>query len=294
MEFCEIIEKHPSRRTVFTIYPLADLHIGLVGLDEELLRKDVAKIKRSPNARWISMGEVCDLIVPGDKRWDPAHVAPWVDQLDVAESQVVRALDILKPIADKCWGMMLDTHTDSMRKNINRDVYSELLRRLGEDLPDELKEDRLKRFESMAFLNVIFRRIMGKGGAQREVGSVIHFWLHHGWFTGRLAGHVALNLQRLTMNYDADIYCVAHGHKKHILPLTYLSARHGGDHGERPIKMPRFTMMCGTYVDAHKASATSWAEKRGFYPVPLGCPVIRIKPATKLVEVIDSGALPTF
>lgn len=296
MEFCRIIEPYRSRRTTFTIYPLSDIHVGLIGLDEELLKRDVAKIRRNPNARWIGMGEICDLIVPGDRRWDERHVAPWVDTLDVAQSEIERTLDILKPIADKCWGMLNDTHTDRMRKDINRDVYSELLRRLGKDLPDELKGNRLQRFETECFLNVHFRRLKGdgKGSSSRScpAGDVIHFYLHHGWFSGRLAGHVALNLERLPMKYDADIYCVAHGHKKHILPLTWITARYGGPHAaEKPIKLQRWAMMCGTYVDAHKESATGWPEKRGYYPTPLGCPVIKIKPSHRLIEVVDSGKM---
>lgn len=288
MQFVEIEEWYPSRSTKFEVFPIGDVHYGLNITDEERLDAAIKYIKGHQYARWIGMGELVDLIVPGDRRYDNQMLAPWVDTVDVAKSQYEYTLDKLMPIKDKCWGLLNDNHSETMRLKINRDIYSDLIR--------ELSTNRLG-FE--CFLNVSFIRgeqkahILPTGVAVKSKSTTIHFWLHHGWFSGRLMGETALNLERLAKAYDADLYLVAHGHKGLIMPLTYLTARHAGVHGDRPISMPRWAMMTQHWMDHHKSGIPleSWAARRGFWPQPTGCPIIRIKPDRRGIEVALRGNL---
>jgi len=293
MEFVELDEHYPNRSTRFEVFPIGDVHYGLVITDEERLDERIDYIKRHKYARWIGMGELCDLIVPGDRRYDEAMLAPWVDTMDVARSQYEYVLDKLKPIKDKCWGLLNDNHTETMRLKINRDVYSDLIRDLGKDLPEEKKP---KRLGFSCFLNVTFLRgpqYRSDISRKRARATVIQFWLHHGWFGGRLMGETALNLERLAKSYDADIYLVAHGHKGMIIPLTWMTARHADMEGNRPIRMDRWAMMTQHWLNAHKAGtkAPAWAERRGFWPQPVGSPVIRIKPDVRYIEAVSAGTL---
>jgi len=283
-EFVKLDEYYPNRSVVFEVFPLGDIHYGLVICDEEKLDKRIAYIKRHKCARWIGMGEFLDLIVPGDKRYDAQMLAPWVDTIDVAKSQYEYALDKLKPIKDKCWGLLTDNHSESMRIKTNRDTYSDLVREL-----------ETKRFGFECFLNVHFHR--GKQtphqGTMKNRTTIVHFWLHHGWFGGRLMGETALNLERLSKSYDADIYLVAHGHKGMIIPLKLMTARWASAYGDRPIEMHRWAMMTQHWLDAHKVGTKvpAWAERRGFWPQPVGAPIIRIKPDVRYVEAVSSGYL---
>lgn len=291
MEFIQLKEYYPSRSTQFEVFPIGDVHYGLTITDEERLDKTISYIKRHEYARWVGMGELADLIVPGDKRFDPAMLAPWVDEIDVAGSQFDYIIEKLKPIKDKCWGLLDDNHTESMRLRINRDIYSDLIRELG-----------TSRLGFSCFMNVAFYRgaqdehtTPSGGVSARSRVSTIHFWLHHGWFGGRLMGETALNLERLSKSYDADLYLVAHGHKGLIVPLSYLTARYADGIGnvDRPIEMRRWAMMTQHWINAHKAGTQwpSWAERRGFWPSPIGCPVIRIKPDVRYIEVSSGGTV---
>jgi hypothetical protein len=106
-------------------------------------------------------------------------------------------------------------------------------------------------------------------------------------------GETALNLERLPQSYDADIYIVAHGHKALIVPLDHLTARYGdGAHADvKPVRMQRWAMMAGSWVSAHKIGKRSWAERRGFKPQPIGCPIIKIKPSARRIEIVTGGNL---
>lgn len=280
-QFVQVIEEYSSRSTQFEIFPLGDIHDGLVITDWDRLDERIDYIKRHKYARWIGMGEYCDLIVPGDPRYDPKMLAPWVDQMDVARSQYEHFLKKVKPIKGKCWGLLNDNHAETMRLKINRDVYTDLVRKLDTN-----------RLGIGCFLNVTFRR-GNKGKTGNSDSRVIHFWLHHGWFGGRLMGETALNLERLSKSYDADIYLVAHGHKGMIIPLVWTTARWGSCAGDRPIVMRRWSMMTQHWLNSHKVGTEvpSWAERRGFWPQPVGAPIIRIKPDVKYIEAVSSGFL---
>ena len=104
-----------TRPDKFPLYPLGDMHLGVVHCDEDLLDKEVLKIKADKNARWLGMGDYGDYISPSDfKRWEGAILAPWMRKHEdnIGPTQTDRINEILSPIWGQCIGLIEGNHED--------------------------------------------------------------------------------------------------------------------------------------------------------------------------------------
>ena len=123
-----------SRRYTIKLYVLGDLHIGARNCDENKIKTLVKLIEKDPHAYWIGGGDLCDNIVIGDsKRFEPTVLPRWMldnkdaDEVaaalqDIAGAQKDRLFNILKPIKDKCLGMIEGNHEYTIMKHHNRDL----------------------------------------------------------------------------------------------------------------------------------------------------------------------------
>ncbi|KKL23358.1 hypothetical protein LCGC14_2426160 [marine sediment metagenome] len=103
----------------FYLYPLGDIHLGVMHCDEVALAEKVEEIKKEKNALWLGMGDYGDCITPSDfKRWEGKIIAPWMtDNVDNIGPTQVRAVDkMLSPIWDKCLGLIEGNHDDNIRR----------------------------------------------------------------------------------------------------------------------------------------------------------------------------------
>ena len=119
-----------SRSDVFTLYPLGDVHIGARACNEKRFRAKVAEIEADDKALWVGQGDYAEFINRNDKRFSVGSLAKWIDiadLVDLAKAQRDHFLDIVRPIASKCLGLICGNHELAIQQKFERDVYSEIV-----------------------------------------------------------------------------------------------------------------------------------------------------------------------
>jgi len=109
------------------VYFLGDIHEGAANSRTDLLIKAVEIIKSEPNSYWVGMGDLIDAINYHDKRFNVREVSDKYKVSDLDNLPKVQAdylLDILKPIADGCLGILDGNHEDKIRQRDGFDVIS--------------------------------------------------------------------------------------------------------------------------------------------------------------------------
>ena len=231
----------------FNFYPISDTHLGAAECDEVELRRFVSMIAADPLARWGHGGDIGDLITPKDKRFQAGNVAPrYREKMHrIPDATIEHAVDIFKPIADKCWYIGAGNHESALAAYYDRGIAAEIHAELG--LTDRYVGYR-------GFINVLFNT---KGGTH---GKSLLIDFHHGWQAGRLYGAFHVEAERTL------------GHSNAPRAQTRVVACTGTFmHSVKPASSRTDVIS--------EVSDETYAERKGFRPQdPLGPPVIHIKP----------------
>lgn len=268
MEVIEHRVRYRSRKDVFQIYPLGDIHAGTKHCAEEEIKSKVKEIKDDPFALWIGMGDYGEFITPGDNRWDYEVISDWVERSNVAESQRVWLRHLLKPIADKCIGLLEGNHEVSVRQHNYQDVYLDLCRDLEVKplgyscfVKFHFNRGALPKHKTTSFTGVFQH---GSGGAQTEGGQI-------------------MRLKKLMDSFVADIYAMGHLHTVKVNTIPVLTLTEGLKIKDR-VKVGAITgSWFRTYSQGVRAS---YAEMKGYSPSVLGCPHFVIIPDKGILKVI--------
>jgi hypothetical protein len=291
MEVQTINIPYTSRSDVFTIYPLADVHGGTKQCNEKLLDRVIAEIKADPLARWFSLGDMADYINFHDKRFDLSGLAPWLvkkvveppltrKQRDAAGFTIAGAqadwlVEKFTPIADKCLGWGEGNHDEAIRLRYENEIAYTVANRI-----------KVRNIGVCSYNRLTFTRVSGED-TRGSTCSVV-FYLHHGYFTGRLAGAIALGLQRMFFdNPQVDIIVVGHAHQKMALPFE---AKHIEWNGKKPFESKtRWGIMTGPFKRAYSqpGELPTYEESKGYFLSPLGPVRIRIAPDKPVDERIQ-------
>jgi hypothetical protein len=265
----------------FTLIPTGDWHLGAADCDEAQIRSDLKEHEDNPNARLILMGDIGELIGPGDKRWHPQGYMPqrYVDAMldpagGIPTETVKHAAEILEPWVGRIWGVASGNHEMTISKHCQRDLMTELASELGGGIFNRL-------LGYSGFIHVTWtHREQNKG-----VGSMkIH--VHHGWQTaGRAGSGNLINGMERELGYtDADVLLRGHSHAPRIAQvIPSLRINRTG-----VAEWPRLVASTGTYKVGHiepkagdHAPTTYETFKNYRHKMPgahLGPPVITIKP----------------
>jgi len=283
-----VLETHityPSRRDVYTLWYLTDIHAGTRALDEALLDKTIAGIKADKRALWWLGGDACDYIPVQDaKRWDPGSVAPWISVADLDDLPRVQSAwlaEKLKPIAGKCLGVGMGNHDEAIRKHHSMDVHQMMMGLLNAALP--AKAPRIKSIGYSAFHVLRFHRIQDGGHT-----TSLTIYLHHGYFGGRLKGSKALGLERVFAYYDCDVFFVGHNHDRLAfkpVAMRPVMAESGPTYKART----RAAVNCGTFLRtlAQPGETPTYSETKGYFPTELGPIPVTFRPDTGEMSIIQ-------
>ena len=264
----EVIERtiiYKSRTAKFPIYPLGDLHLGVIHCDENLLREKVAEIKGIPNALWLGMGDYGDLITPSDfKRWDGRILAPWMrgEEDNIGATQVRKVDEILSPIWDKCLGLIEGNHDEAIRRFNHYNFMKELLLLAN-------KKHNVPYGGVSCFVRLNFKRL---GSATQDV--IIH--ARHGEGSARTSGARALAVLRLCQSMiNANITFMGHLHGQESTDIPERLILRGG----KIKSFETIATMTGAWVKAYMQGVpASYLERWGSPPSTLGCPRVIIEP----------------
>lgn len=272
----EVIEKtlFYSRPDKFYLYPIGDIHLGVIHCDENLLETKVAEIKSQKNAYWLGMGDYADLITPDDfKRWDGKVLASWMkgNEGNIGPTQVEKVDEILSPIWDKCLGLIEGGHDDGIRRYHHYDFMVELLKKANKK--QKPPWDKVPYGGVDCFVRLNFKRgRLGRAGESHDY--IIH--ARHGEGHARTSGARALAVLRLAQTMV----------NAHIILMGHLHGQEAPDIPERLIltrgKIKAFegiAVMTGAWLKGYMQDVPpSYVERWGFPPSSLGCPRIVFEP----------------
>ena len=254
-----IIQKHDiilRRNGILNIYQHTDAHYFSEGHDKVLHKRFVSKVARDPDARWIDTGDLTDDDRPSTRE------RRTVMYLDRAEARVLEDNDHrnrldktvipkLRPIADKCLGLLAGDH---FRIYANGDNSAQYIARelkvpyLGERMAfASLRVSTVQRPSSVYIYNILARH--GKGGPSTSSGDV--------------AG-----LVRQNTNWDADLYLGGHTHKENAHPEPFLgvNGKRGGFNRRTRWYIRGGSFLCGFAVGTKQ----HYPEKNEYGPLCLG------------------------
>lgn len=291
MRTLRISEDYEGRDTEFTFYNLTDLHLGARACDEKGIRDLVSEIQDNPRARWIGGGDYVDAICHvGDRRYKPSKLAKWLAQVDdVMGAQRNYFCEMVRPIMDKCWGLIQGNHEFAALQWYGRDLYGEIctiLAGYANKPPTELA------LTTHGFVVVKFRRLTGE--KKRHSGTdKVTIYAAHGQGGGRLPGTHALALWRILAVYECNLAVVGHRHvSQHI---SYVRAV---PNGKTAKGKQMIGMFCGSMLGAlikpppgDTIGTDTYGERAGYPPQATGLPWVTFKPNKGKYIIHNSASL---
>lgn len=269
MEVNRVDIAHSSRSDKFNLIALGDTHLGTRNFAKERFKEMVEWIRETPHTYWIGMGDYCEYIPIQDKRFD-------IQAIDVEyqgslgrlpRAQTDAMIEYLMPIKDKCIGMHDGNHELSIKKYNSIDPTYEICSALG-----------TKWLGYAAFTRLTFERLKGR----RQSFDI---YSTHSRVSGRMIGNKGNYLEKMCINYDADIMLIAHGHRKTCITISRIglprtNARHVKDR-----KM--VAGMTGSFFRTYTEGVSSYAEQAGYPPSDLGVIKVTMEPDTGNLHISE-------
>ena len=250
---------------------LGDAHLGAANVDEGLIQQ-VATRLTGENVGWVDLGDSIDAINMRDPRFDPRMLPEWIDMadlIDIPKAQVERYKHYFGKLGENCLARLYGNHEATLQQHTERDIYAAL--------NGAMDLDPKRALGYSGFIRLRFRRTSGTK-VQETWTQVVY--ISHGASNGKLAGGKALNLERLALGWNADIYAVGHSHTKLVLQkrVAGLSSKRNVIENKQQIMLN-----VGAFMDG----STGYAERKGLYPQALGPVELMFFPSEKRITVIQ-------
>lgn len=243
---------------------MGDIHYGSALCDEALLQETLNQIKHDGRAIVFLMGDLCDSILPSDKRFEAGLVADWIDPSDVLGSQVRGMFKLLKPIAHKIVGVLDGNHEEKVKKEQSFRIKRELIERARE-LGFAWKDLSYSALVKLSFEWTISKKTKFK--------HALTIYLHHGWGGGR--GHATNHYVQAMASFDADWFVFGHTHGRYAHDAVYHKISLSGHLLEERRLWGRSGSFLKTVAEGDEAG---YSEQKGYMPLPRGCLCIRHYP----------------
>lgn len=279
---------YPSRSTTFRIWGLSDLHWMAKACAESEIRRDIKEIARDPYSFWLGGGDYCDFIGHTDKRFDADAVAEWVPLKQLAklsEYSRIQIRDLFKPIAHKCFGLLLGNHE---KKYQIATAQESMMQWLCTDLG-------VPALGYSCLFDIVFCRVSGNKRPAHPVLSPVtpprngydsntfRVFAHHGAGYAQTPGGKLNRLVQFMQSFDADLYLVGHVHDHVARKEPAL----GADATCTTItQRERLGVVAGSYLKTYQQGATTYGEQKGYRPTSLGPAIVTIDPEARTMEAV--------
>ena len=248
------------------VMPVGDLHYLLNGGETavEMLKRHLAWGMKY-NAYFLGMGDYLDVASPSNRRVLKASklYEGVVDTLEAGVRKQVDELEkILEPTKGRWLGLLEGHHFYEFDDGTTSDTI--LAERLGTTF-----------LGTCAFVRLRFKRTITSN-------ITCTIWCHHGVGGGQKQAAPLNKLENLVPYFDADIYLMAHQHKKPGTPIdqTYLDRKGNISH------RTRILACTGSFYRAYQQGSKSragnprggYVEQRLLNPSALGGVLLKIRP----------------
>lgn len=271
----QIVEKEiPFTGTgSFKIWALGDFHVGSAGFDEEKLRKDVQAIRDDKSAYWVGVGDYADSIVVQDaKRFDHKSIderfIPFLD--DMPQQQCRLIVEILKPIAHKCFGVCSGNHEDAIRKKHSFDMMEYISKGLN-----------VVNLIDVAVIMLRVQRKTSDGG--RGNSRIYKIYVAHGTMVGN---SVKIKMRKIMSDISADVFLFGHGHQRVHEPRVSLDIIRKDNEWDFKDKQ-QVGIMTGSYLKLYVQNKRGYGERAAFSPNKMGAVYVEIFPRASEIKFAE-------
>ena len=271
--------EYGSRADVFRVVFLSDVHLGTRYCDEALLRQTVQSIADDPHAYWLGLGDYCEWINRKDPRADEETLAKWLHgRKDIAGLQTTMIGEALRPIADKCLGMIKGNHEYTIEQHTERSVYDDLVNGLL-DTRDGRAGIRLG---PNGFVTLQFSR---KTGETRGSTWSCTLYATHGCSGGRKMGSKALRLTDIHATVEADVVVMGHTHT----PMWFPTERQVS--GRRKVAELRTCHLinAGSFLGTDQLGWPEYARVKDYPPTQARVVALEITPDKHRIEFVGKA-----
>lgn len=262
----EVIEKIISYKwsDIFHFYPFGDIHMGSIDSAEGDFNSKVIECVNRENSYALGIGDYADCITKNDPRFDMDGLASWVEKGNIVESQRIRVVEAFKPLVEA--GKLIALGTGNHEEEIHLRHQCDITRNICRDL-------KVPYAGYSCFVILTFRR---------ENSNESHQYIWHSWHGAGAAqteGARLMRLMRLVNDIQAHIYTMGHLHAMTSHTPDRLMCVRG-----RVKSIKLVATITGSWLRAYTQPKgeqilnASYAEKKGYKPSRIGCPVIKICP----------------
>lgn len=262
----------PNKEGVMQLSFIRQFPVDVANLKITNLSPEPAWCPKTKYGSWVMRlnGQIAitgnsECITPSDKRWDIEVISDWVEPDNIAHCLERRVVELLEPIKHKCLGLLEGNHEDSIRIHNHDDIQKNICEALS-----------VKNLSYSCYYRLIFRR--GKGHSHYSVVCMFT----HGNGAPRTKGARMMNLLATMNEFEADLYAKGHLHDIITYPRPYLKL----GLKNKIIESHRVGAITGSWVRSYKQNVpASYAEKAGYPPSAVGCPVFKIDPDERTLSV---------
>lgn len=280
---------YDTSKTIFTLYPFFDVHLGSAACNEALVRQDIEACASDPTGLALLGGDVIDGISHKDPRMNLETLATWCkDSTDVIRSEIKYAGRLFEPLQNKVVAILDGNHEDANKHWHARDVYRDLCASImagAEELPSRV---------ALGYGGFIVLRF----NFSRHV-TTVKIYARHGSGGGKKPGGKMNNATDMAKSSDIDISISGHVHSEltHSFKKTVPAIKDQGESTAKDVNV----VICGSYlgnslprytdqVDGSQWPVDTYAVKKDYLPGKVGMPRILIAPFVPEVAVLTGSS----
>jgi len=241
---------------VMDIYILGDTHYPRGR--RKKFQKVINEIKKNKNAYMIGLGDWVENIVAGDPRYSPEEMAELIKQyqspVNMVNVQWMIFENDIKPLIEK--NKILGLHSGNHESNFTRRYSYNALKQLCDRNDIEYLGDGMALFEL------------------KYKDKLLRILTYHGSGGGLTTGYALSKLEYYSQILDdIDIMAVGHTHKLAI-NINADRLKYEDDKFKQKIQ---YHCSCGSFLGNYDLDTASYAERKGYKPLPIGYIKIHIE-----------------
>lgn len=241
-----ILDIHREKNDIDLVL-FGDLHFGDLSCNVHKVKKMIDWIDKNPKARVILMGDILNCATK------TSVGAAVYDESSHGQTQYDIAIDMLLPIKNKIWGVLIGNHEQRILNSTGYNV-SKLM---SKDLD-------CKYYGYGQFIKII----VGK--------QTYNLFCTHGSSNATLPYTKIKGCLNLALHKKADIYCMGHVHDLQVHTQEVERIEYS-----QVVTDKVYFILTGHYLNYHD----SYAEMKNMIPSKQGSPVLRLHSKEKLVRV---------
>lgn len=248
---------------IFKIYLIGCFHVGTIACHYAELESTIKQIAEEPNTYFIGMGDYGEFINMRDPRYDDKMISDWVNRDNLVNSQRDYIVNLLRPVKDKCLGLLYGNHEDKVRKFYGQNVYHDICTFLG-----------VKELGFLCYMLLRFER--------PRRSSLIRLVVTHGSGGSATRSAKLRRLEQFMHTFHADVYGYGHVHDLIKTELRYKEYKDGVF---KTITRRGTTTGCffNTYLE--DSVYGTYGERSLYQEIITGYPVVSIIPELRDIKI---------